>query len=139
LIVLSFRGSESIRNYFSDLNFALVPLDICDGCQGDAGFWSSWVETREAVSAAVKVVTAAHPNYKIVTTGHSLGGAIATFAAAELRNQGYTVDLVDIVLHGKRKISDTLRSILALLGWATRQQQLTSPIKVTGRTTESPI
>lgn len=43
---------------------------------------------------AVKQAAAANPSYKIVSTGHSLGGAIAAFAAAELRNSGYTVDMV---------------------------------------------
>ncbi|KAF2433341.1 alpha/beta-hydrolase [Tothia fuscella] len=94
LIVLSFRGSESIRNYFTDLSFSLVSTDVCNGCLGLAGFWLSWLEVRDNVKAAVAIVAAANPSFKIVATGHSLGGAIATFAAAELRNAGYTVDLV---------------------------------------------
>lgn len=107
LIILSYRGSESIRNYLSDLNFALVPVSICNGCLGDAGFWSSWMETRDVVNAAIKALVAVHPTYKIIATGHSLGGAIATFAAADLRNQGYTVDLVSSFLHvgGKRNLT----------------------------------
>jgi thioesterase domain-containing protein len=34
------------------------------------------------------------PGFKIVTTGHSLGGALSHFAGVDLRNQGRTVDLV---------------------------------------------
>jgi thioesterase domain-containing protein len=36
----------------------------------------------------------ANPGYKIISTGHSLGAAVATLAAAEFRNQGLSVDLV---------------------------------------------
>jgi thioesterase domain-containing protein len=34
------------------------------------------------------------PFYQTVTIGHSLGGAIATYAAAELRSRGIRTDLV---------------------------------------------
>ena len=36
----------------------------------------------------MKTAVASNPNFKIVVTGHSLGGAIAGLAAAELRNMG---------------------------------------------------
>jgi hypothetical protein len=36
---------------------------------------------------------AAHPDYGIVVTGHSLGGAVATLAAAQLRSEGWVVSL----------------------------------------------
>lgn len=42
---------------------------------------------------AVKQASSKYSNYQITVTGHSLGGAIATLAAAQLRNTGYTVAL----------------------------------------------
>lgn len=94
LIVLSFRGSESVRNYLTDVLFPLVPIDLCTGCLGEAGFWSAWADNRGNILPSVKETVADNPSYTVVVTGHSLGGAIATFAAAELRNGGILVDLV---------------------------------------------
>lgn len=37
--------------------------------------------------------TLANPSYRVVSTGHSKGGAVAAIAAAALRNMGYIVDL----------------------------------------------
>ena len=42
----------------------------------------------------VRAAQAQHPYFLTVIIGHSLGGAIATYAAAELRDRGYSVDLV---------------------------------------------
>ena len=93
LTVLAFRGSESVRNYITDADFPLVPTDICSGCTADQGFYNSWQEAKSGIMAALKTAAAANPSYKVVVVGHSLGGAIAVIAAAEMRNQGTTTDL----------------------------------------------
>lgn len=43
--------------------------------------------------AALKTAAASHPGNRVIVTGHSLGGAIADFAAAEIRKSGVTADL----------------------------------------------
>ncbi|KAK3078957.1 hypothetical protein LTS18_006106, partial [Coniosporium uncinatum] len=92
-IVVAFRGTSSVRGVIADAMFGATETDICDGCTAATGFYNSWREARDGVMAAVKSASAQYPKYEIVTTGHSLGGAIADFAAAELRNQGYNVAL----------------------------------------------
>jgi hypothetical protein len=42
---------------------------------------------------AVTKARAQYPSFKIIATGHSLGGALATLAAGVLRSQGLNVDL----------------------------------------------
>lgn len=71
-----------------------MKTDICADCTAHDGFWKSWVEARTGVLAAVKTAVNANPNYQLIVTGHSLGGAIATLAAAQLRNDGYSATLV---------------------------------------------
>lgn len=44
--------------------------------------------------SAVTAARAQYPNFKIVATGHSLGGALASLAAGVLRSQSVNVDLV---------------------------------------------
>jgi hypothetical protein len=43
--------------------------------------------------AAIATAKAQYPDFKIIATGHSLGGALAALAAGSLRSQGTTVDL----------------------------------------------
>jgi hypothetical protein len=91
MIVISFRGSQSIDTWRTNLQFATTTTDICPGCTAHRGFWRSWTDARDSVVPAVKQASSSFPAYKIVTTGHSLGGAVSILAAASLRNAGYNV------------------------------------------------
>ncbi|KAL1622078.1 hypothetical protein SLS54_005143 [Diplodia seriata] len=109
LIVVSFRGSGSVRNYLTDLNFPNVDAsELCDGCVAFDGFYTSWKEARTGVLSSVKSAADANPSFKIVSVGHSLGGAVAVFAAAELRNSDYSVSLYTFGQPriGPKKVSD---------------------------------
>lgn len=112
LIVVSFRGSHSVRNWIS--KYAPSPplspfpstntppsivFDFTDcsslvsGCQAHTGFLAGWLELSASVTAGVAAARKAHPGYAVATAGHSLGGAVATLAAAYLRAAGVPVDI----------------------------------------------
>lgn len=93
LVVVAFRGSASIENWLTNLDFKAVKTDLCTDCTAHGGFWQSWVDARPGVLAAIKKASASAPTYKIVASGHSLGGAIATLATAQLRNEKRDVAL----------------------------------------------
>lgn len=93
LIVVSIKGSESVRNWIADLSFIAVPCDLVDNCLVHVGFLTAYNEIAEELLAGVANATAAYPNYKIIFTGHSLGGAVNTLAAGYARKQGFAVDV----------------------------------------------
>lgn len=93
LVLVSFRGSVSVRNWLTNFNIPQVPTDICTGCLVHQGWWSAWREARQEVLAAITGTCDKYPGYQLKVTGHSAGGAIATLAAAELRKKGYIAAL----------------------------------------------
>lgn len=118
-IVLAFRGSSSIRNFIADLNFAYVDFG-CSGCSAHAGFATAWREPRSDILTALKATTAQYPSYKLVVTGHSLGGAVATLAAADLRSQGYAADLFT---YGSPRVGNG-----AFASWVSAQSGITARV-----------
>jgi len=96
LVIVAFAGSgATIRNWLTDFTFLQVPYTQpgCSSCWVHSGFITGWVERRSSIMAAVTAALAAHPTYSLVITGHSIGGAVGTLAAAEFRISGQGVDL----------------------------------------------
>lgn len=103
-IVISIRGSSNIRNWITNLDFG---QDSCStlvaGCGAHSGFQNAWFEIATAAKAAIVSARTANPSYTVVSTGHSLGGAVATLAAAYLRKAGIPMDLYT---YGSPRVGD---------------------------------
>ncbi|KAI8907963.1 Alpha/Beta hydrolase protein [Gorgonomyces haynaldii] len=87
LIILSFRGTRNLENWLRDLMFAKpdVPFpDAPDGAQVHYGFLTTWMYLRVYVVEFLKEYRLKHPDYRILVTGHSLGGAITTLCVMDL-------------------------------------------------------
>ncbi|KAF5674191.1 putative triacylglycerol lipase precursor [Fusarium heterosporum] len=92
-IVVAIRGSSNIRNWLTNLDFDQSDCSLVSGCGVHSGFQNAWAEISAQASAAVAKARKANPSFKVVATGHSLGGAVATLGAANLRAAGTPVDI----------------------------------------------
>lgn len=92
-VVVSIRGSNNIRNWIANLNFGQKSCNLVSNCGVHTGFQTAWDEIAGSAKAAVSSALTANPGYKLVTTGHSLGGAVATLAATYLRRDGFPADV----------------------------------------------
>ncbi|CZS98256.1 related to Lipase [Rhynchosporium graminicola] len=94
LIVVSFAGSgATIRNWLANFSLIQIAYVGCKSCTVHSGFAKGWAERRTVILDAVETALVAHPDFKVVITGHSIGGAVGTLAAAELRGMGINADI----------------------------------------------
>ncbi|KAK3378430.1 Alpha/Beta hydrolase protein [Podospora didyma] len=104
-IIISFRGSRSIRNWITDFIFTQVPCDLVFGCLVHTGFLAAWNEISPQVLAGAKAAVKANPSYKVIVTGHSLGGAVGTLATAYLRKAG--IPVAELITFGSPRVGNS--------------------------------
>jgi predicted lipase len=109
MIVVAFQGTALFdgnpADIITDIDFDRVKTNFCgaanknDGCEIHEGFRNAAIDAQDVVKRAVATALTTRPGYKVVVTGHSLGGAVAALTATLLRNAGQVTDLVSPVLH----------------------------------------
>jgi predicted lipase len=84
-IVLAMRGTIDYKNWIEDFSYYQLSYNLCKGCLIHSGFYLDYLSVSPQISTALDSLTQAFPTAKVVVTGSSLGGALATVAALELQ------------------------------------------------------
>merc|ERR1711988_1341649 len=87
---MAFRGTYmfDVINNRRNLHTAFSPVALCTDCLAHTGFWGNFKALRFSVQHLVATIGAsvsgssnAHAAVKLVITGHSMGGSLATLAS----------------------------------------------------------
>lgn len=110
-IVVAFRGSESFANWLENMetwksiipwpNSPITPVYV------HAGFLKGYLEAQSMILQQVSQALQTHPGYQVVCVGHSLGGALTTLAAADLRStKSVQVPDLRLISFGAPRVGD---------------------------------
>ena len=80
-IITSWRGSADLRNWLEDFTFDTVEFPYCKSCRIHAGFYEMYKTNEKEINAAFESLIKKYPTAKILTTGHSMGAALAVVSA----------------------------------------------------------
>ena len=98
-IYVVIRGSTSLQNWIDDFDALQIPYVTqnndsteCQDCYVHEGFSYAWGTVAETTIADVKELKFKFPDYRVVVTGHSLGGALASLCALALQQEFSAMD-----------------------------------------------
>ncbi|MEM7793442.1 MAG: lipase family protein [Cyanobacteria bacterium P01_C01_bin.118] len=116
-IVLAFRGSQEIRDWYTNFSTKLRKFTIRREGQTSissykgrvhTGFFLAWASVERRVLAQIrswqKELKPGEQLPPLVVTGHSLGGALATMAAASLQDNNISV--AGLYTYGQPRVGD---------------------------------
>ena len=106
LIVLAFRGTESLSNWNLDLKVIRVETEFCEKCHAHKGFYVGWQLIQVDVEVKVAEQVKANPGYRLVVTGHSLGAALATLAAGHFRKNEELREKTELYTFGSPRVGN---------------------------------
>ncbi|KAI8867832.1 alpha/beta-hydrolase [Ramicandelaber brevisporus] len=106
-IVVGFRGTSNLRGWVQDgfLIRSYWPNNV-KGSEVHAGFLLTFDSVRNEVTAAVEKAVKDYPGYKVVFTGHSLGGALALIATTAIRPLLDSSVKVESYLYGAPRVGN---------------------------------
>lgn len=87
-IIVAFRGSYDFMNWYSDFDYFMIPYPNSgapQGAQVHGGFYNAYQSLADQVFSSVQTLLKERPTASLTITGHSLGGAMATFAAVQAK------------------------------------------------------
>jgi len=121
-VIIAYHGSESVED-FTQVNLRAKKMTASDiGLTGyvHGGFKTRYLQSRDALRMVLEDTLARHglKSAKTMVTGHSLGGGLATLAAADLKKHFPALSDVDLVTFSSPRVCDheAAENMEALLG-----------------------
>jgi hypothetical protein len=107
MAVVSFRGSKTLTNWILNLEFAHTdsPFAECLNCYVHKGFLDDYNSVAVQVFVAVNQIRQKYGSKRVLVTGHSLGGVLATLAAIDLKLHDSFSD-VSVITFGEPRLGN---------------------------------
>jgi hypothetical protein len=106
-IIVAFRGTINGNNWKTNLNaWVYVAYPYSLGARAHRGFSNAFNRVAPAMIEAVTKFLKEHPDAKLLCTGHSLGGALASLAAMELKRLNMTGSGLSVYTFGAPRLGN---------------------------------
>jgi predicted lipase len=108
-IIVAFRGSDNTKNWIDDFDFLQIAYVRCAGCLMHNGFYLAYLSIASKMKAQIEFLLQKYRGSPIYVTGHSLGGALATVAAIDIKHV-YNPSSMKVYTFGQPRVGNSLYS-----------------------------
>lgn len=116
LVVIAFRGTANNVNWANNIAGVFVEMTppaglfpaASNGILVHSGFLNDYLSLRDQIQQQVTAAVAANPSFKVLFTGHSLGGAMATLATVDfLQHNVGRLPAVSLLTMGEPRVGNS--------------------------------
>ncbi|KAI9366340.1 lipase [Pilaira anomala] len=100
-IYLVFRGSSNTQNWITNAQFIRGDYTPVSGASVHSGFYKAFNAVTSYYYSQFLDQHKAYPGYKVIVTGHSLGGAQALLAALDLYQRVSTLHTGNLIVYSQ--------------------------------------
>ncbi len=84
-IIIAYRGTSDIQSFLQNFQVIQIPYSpSVPDAKVHSGFFTTYNDTKDEITSLVKELVKDNPSYKVISTGHSLGGTLAVFQTLDL-------------------------------------------------------
>lgn len=117
-IIIAFRGSVTFQNWIENMRFVKEPSPWPNSnyplARVHTGFLDSYADIASTIRGSVTILLKRYPDSRIVVTGHSLGGAVATLCATDLKfHLGWSTKIELVSFHSPRVGNDQFAGFIS--------------------------
>jgi len=107
-IIVGFRGSSNIQNWVDNIQISHIsPYINYDNVSVDKGFYKALNYVKEPLYKNIDSMMQSYPNYNILITGHSLGGALSTITGFEIVYiNGVKPEKIELITFGSPRVGN---------------------------------
>lgn len=103
-VIFAFKGSSSIKDFLYNINTVLIPVEEVKG-KIHKGFYNLLMKNK-TLSSISKLIFNYPASTKIIFTGHSLGGALASLMASYCQNK-FGIDKISLCTFGSPRVGNS--------------------------------
>lgn len=85
-----------------------VPYDNLDGGLVHVGWYTGWQKMQDEIMTAVRDMIWNNQPKTIFVTGHSLGGALAVFAALDIKKTSGFLGKINLYTYGQPRVGNNV-------------------------------
>ena len=105
-IFVGFRGSSNLENWLDNIQFSIIHPYSETSISVEKGFYTLFFDIKPDIYSILDRLVTKYNTHKLLITGHSLGGALATLMAFDVKYYSRTYSVYALITFGSPRVGD---------------------------------